>query len=109
VSTGGVRRDCAFCGRERSAKDDNHDPACAYWRFFGTGAQPDPRAGALEQSLGTPAPSADPEADVAAQGEMLRGLSGLDGYPFTAVAWTGHLALYRAAVERAWEQKRGTP
>lgn len=30
-----VRNDCAFCGRERSAKDDNHAPNCAYWTFFG--------------------------------------------------------------------------
>ena len=30
-----VRRDCAFCGRERSAKDDNHAPECSYWDFFG--------------------------------------------------------------------------
>jgi hypothetical protein len=30
-----VRNDCAFCGRERSAKDDNHAPECAYWTFFG--------------------------------------------------------------------------
>ena len=30
-----VRRNCAFCGRERSRKDDNHAPECAYWIFFG--------------------------------------------------------------------------
>lgn len=30
-----VRRDCAFCHRERSRKDDNHAPDCPYWRFFG--------------------------------------------------------------------------
>lgn len=30
-----VRNDCAFCHRERSAKDDNHAPDCAYWDFFG--------------------------------------------------------------------------
>lgn len=30
-----VRNDCAFCGWERSAKDDNHAPSCAYWTFFG--------------------------------------------------------------------------
>lgn len=30
-----VRHDCAFCGRERSAKDDNHAPDCPYWTFFG--------------------------------------------------------------------------
>jgi hypothetical protein len=30
-----VRNDCAFCGRERSAKDDNHAPECPYWDFFG--------------------------------------------------------------------------
>lgn len=32
------RRDCAFCGRERSAHDDNHAPECPYWDFF-TGGQ----------------------------------------------------------------------
>lgn len=26
-----VRLNCAFCGRERSAKDDNHADDCAYW------------------------------------------------------------------------------
>lgn len=30
-----VRNNCAFCGRERSRKDDNHAPACPYWDFFG--------------------------------------------------------------------------
>ena len=30
-----VRRDCAFCGRERTPKDDNHAPRCLYWVFFG--------------------------------------------------------------------------
>ncbi|QES45187.1 hypothetical protein DEJ49_33135 [Streptomyces venezuelae] len=30
-----VRNDCAFCHRERSAKDDNHAPECPYWDFFG--------------------------------------------------------------------------
>lgn len=30
-----VRHDCAFCGRERAPKDDNHAPDCAYWDFFG--------------------------------------------------------------------------
>lgn len=30
-----VRRNCAFCGRERSRKDDNHAPGCSYWYFFG--------------------------------------------------------------------------
>lgn len=30
-----VRRDCAFCGRERSHSDDNHAPECPYWDFFG--------------------------------------------------------------------------
>lgn len=30
-----VRNDCAFCHRERSAKDDNHAPNCPYWDFFG--------------------------------------------------------------------------
>lgn len=29
-----VRRNCAFCGRERSRKDDNHAPECSYWQFF---------------------------------------------------------------------------
>ena len=29
-----VRRDCAFCHRERTARDDNHAPACSYWVFF---------------------------------------------------------------------------
>lgn len=33
-----VRRDCAFCGWERSAKDDNHAPECSYWDFFGGAA-----------------------------------------------------------------------
>lgn len=26
-----VRQDCAFCHRERSAKDDNHADDCPYW------------------------------------------------------------------------------
>lgn len=26
-----VRKNCAFCGRERTAKDDNHADDCAYW------------------------------------------------------------------------------
>lgn len=30
-----VRRDCAFCGRERSRADDNHAPDCPYWDYFG--------------------------------------------------------------------------
>lgn len=30
-----VRNNCAFCQRERSAKDDNHAPECPYWVFFG--------------------------------------------------------------------------
>lgn len=30
-----VRRNCAFCHRERSRKDDNHAPECPYWAFFG--------------------------------------------------------------------------
>lgn len=30
-----VRRECAFCHRERSVRDDNHAPYCAYWVFFG--------------------------------------------------------------------------
>lgn len=30
-----LRRDCAFCHRERSPNDDNHDPTCPYWRYFG--------------------------------------------------------------------------
>lgn len=30
-----VRNDCAFCHRERSARDDNHAPECPYWTFFG--------------------------------------------------------------------------
>lgn len=30
-----VRRDCAFCHYERSAKDDNHAPSCPYWVYFG--------------------------------------------------------------------------
>lgn len=30
-----VRNNCAFCGRERSRKDDNHAPTCSYWIFFG--------------------------------------------------------------------------
>lgn len=30
-----VRNDCAFCGRERTAKDDNHGPDCFYWKLFG--------------------------------------------------------------------------
>lgn len=32
-----VRANCAFCGRERSRKDDNHAPNCAYWVFFADG------------------------------------------------------------------------
>lgn len=35
VSPALVRNDCAFCHRERSAKDDNHAPECPYWTFFG--------------------------------------------------------------------------
>lgn len=34
-----VRRDCAFCGRERSRADDNHAPECSYWTFFGGGPE----------------------------------------------------------------------
>lgn len=30
-----VRHGCAFCGRERTPKDDNHAPGCPYWDFFG--------------------------------------------------------------------------
>lgn len=30
-----VRRNCGFCGRERSRRDDNHAPACPYWVLFG--------------------------------------------------------------------------
>ena len=30
-----VRRNCSFCGRERSRTDDNHAPECSYWTFFG--------------------------------------------------------------------------
>jgi len=33
-----VRRDCAFCHRERTRKDDNHAPECPYW-IIGPGAQ----------------------------------------------------------------------
>lgn len=33
-----VRRDCAFCHRERSAKDDNHADDCPYWTV-GPGSQ----------------------------------------------------------------------
>lgn len=29
-----IRNDCAFCHRERSARDDNHAPDCPYWDFF---------------------------------------------------------------------------
>jgi hypothetical protein len=29
-----VRRDCAFCGRERSPSDDNHSDDCPYWDYF---------------------------------------------------------------------------
>jgi hypothetical protein len=29
-----VRRDCAFCGRERSTSDDNHSDDCPYWDYF---------------------------------------------------------------------------
>lgn len=32
-----VRRDCAFCHRERSPRDDNHAPTCSYWVFFPEG------------------------------------------------------------------------
>lgn len=28
---GRVRQDCAFCKRERNAKDNNHAPDCPYW------------------------------------------------------------------------------
>lgn len=35
VPTAAVRNDCAFCGRERTPKDDNHAPGCPYWDFFG--------------------------------------------------------------------------
>lgn len=41
VNTDSVRRDCAICGRERSLKDDNHAPDCAYWDFFGPGNEAD--------------------------------------------------------------------
>ncbi len=30
-ATGANRNNCAFCGRERTIKDDNHGPDCAYW------------------------------------------------------------------------------
>lgn len=30
-----VRRDCAFCHRERSREDDNHAPECPYWDLLG--------------------------------------------------------------------------
>lgn len=30
-----VRRNCAFCCRERTPKDDNHAPNCPYWVWFG--------------------------------------------------------------------------
>lgn len=39
-----IRRDCAFCGRERSARDDNHAPTCSYWAFF---PDADPNAATL--------------------------------------------------------------
>lgn len=29
-----IRRDCPFCGRERSRTDDNHAPDCPYWDFM---------------------------------------------------------------------------
>jgi hypothetical protein len=32
-----IRRDCAFCGRERSPVDDNHADHCAYWALFPQG------------------------------------------------------------------------
>lgn len=32
-----VRNDCAFCHRERTALDDNHDSTCAYWAYFPNG------------------------------------------------------------------------
>lgn len=35
INTDHVRMECAFCGRERSEKDDNHAPECSYWVFFG--------------------------------------------------------------------------
>ena len=28
---GPARQDCAFCHRERNAKDNNHAPECPYW------------------------------------------------------------------------------
>ena len=34
---GVIRNNCAFCGRERSRKDDNHAPDCPYWGFFDAG------------------------------------------------------------------------
>lgn len=37
---GPARQDCAFCHRERNAKDDNHAPECPYWTI-GPGALPD--------------------------------------------------------------------
>lgn len=33
-----IRNNCAFCGRERTRADDNHDKGCAYWDFFGGAA-----------------------------------------------------------------------
>jgi len=29
-----IRNDCAFCGWERTRKDDNHAPKCFYWDVF---------------------------------------------------------------------------
>jgi hypothetical protein len=37
MRTDHVRRECAFCHRERTPKDDNHAPECSYWDFFGPG------------------------------------------------------------------------
>lgn len=37
-----ARRDCGFCGWERTPKDDNHAPTCSYWHFFGDPDKPCP-------------------------------------------------------------------
>ena len=34
LSSQDIRRDCAFCGRERSTADDNHSANCPYWAMF---------------------------------------------------------------------------
>jgi len=50
-----VRNDCAFCGFERSPRDDNHAPECPYWTVgpgkFTTGPVIPEKRHALDQLL----------------------------------------------------------